>query len=445
MHPEISKKIIDLAMACGLTDDYQHELILDESRSIIIDKARGMGITSALSFQKLMKITIPEVWHNPQKENVIISASDDQADHIIEYVNQYWDIIGGQFSQKVQQGKSKVYSKWGWVMSIACNPRSLRSWHGDLMFDEFAYFANELDYAFFKAQSGAMTTGGQKHFVSNPNGERGKFFEIWDDKKRYKNYKRYSLPYTKCKRELYRNSVKEAKQELLEWEFDEEYRGLFNPPSRGALPNELLDRQTKDYTVNEHKKIEGQLFQGTDFGKVVDETATIILEKFDDKRLRIYWIETMNDDYSFQLQYLKNLDDKLSPSKNLVDKTGVGVKLVEDCQSTIGYKVEGFQFSNQSKDRLFTQLKLALMDGKLELPRHEKLLKQLKGMNRHFTTGGSVSYSGKHDDLFWALCLAIEATQGDTEVMVEHKVNEREDVLGGRNVNQSRQVFGRMR
>ena len=444
MDLEVRKKIIDLASACGLTDEYQHEIILCEDRKVIIDKARGMGITSALSYQKMMKILIPEVWQNAQEECIIMSATEEQADHILAYVKKYWNICREQFNTQLKIRAGKIEASNGrWIMSLACDPDNARTWHGDAIFDEFAFFKNGADYDVFKAVSGVLTTGGQVHYVSTPNGERGKFFDLWERKDRL--YKKFNLPYTKCKRELYRASVLEAKKDLLAWEFEEEYMCSFAPKSKGALPSEIIDNCIHEYKYNEYSETDTYKVGGIDFAQLVDETAMVYLEKLPGNMLRAFWVDTTNGDYDTQEDTIVAHTELFKLQNIFGDRTGGGIKVCADLEKKLGC-FKGFQFTNQAKDKMFHQLKDLLMRKKLILPPHDKLIRQLKGLQRKVSASGVVQYSGKHDDLVWALCLSIEASLEDSSAPIEEKIvkNEISDTINSgmyANNNRGRRLF----
>jgi len=410
---DIRARIIDMAIACGITDDYQHEMIFDESRDIVIDKARGIGITTAVSFQKMIKILMPELWSSAQRENVIVSAGAEQARHLIDYVKHFWSVLESQFSQKLKITKDKAETSDGrWIMSLACEPDSIRTYHGDVVFDEFAYFENGLDRKFFKAVSGVQTSGGQTHYISNPNGEAGTFFDIWRDKQGI--YKKYSLPYTVCKRKMYRDTVLRAKKKLFDYEFDEEYCCLFNPASRGAIPYKYIDNAVKQWAelglkINEYRKTDCMLGTGIDFAKMVDQTILVTLEKRNMLKIP-YWLEVVLGDYDEQLNYIDRLDGEINSQQVFFDKTG-NVKLAEEIEKRFSLKYVGKQFTNPYKEKLFQKIKYALMDRKLPLPNDEALIRQLKGLKRKVSASGNVQYAGKEDDYVWALGLALDCIE----------------------------------
>lgn len=412
-NPDIRQRIIDMAIACGITDDYQHEVIFDESRDIHINKARGIGITTAISFQKMMKILQPELWLNAQRENVFISASKQQAQHLIEYVEQFWMVLESQFKQKLKITKDKITTDEGrWLLSIACEPAAVRTYHADVVLDEFAYFENGLDRKFFKAISGAQTGGSQFHYISNPNGEQGTFFDIWKDKQNI--YKKYTIPWTACKRKTYRDVVLKSKLKLFDYEFDEEYLCLFNPASRGAIPYKYIDNAVKQWAelglkVNEYKKTDCMIAVGIDFAKMVDQTILFALEKREHIKAP-YWLEVVEGDYDEQLDYIDRWDNEVNSQQVFFDKTG-NVKLAEEIEKRFSLKYIGKQFTNPYKEKLFQKIKYALMDRKLPLPNDEDLIRQLKGLKRKVSASGNVQYAGKEDDYVWALGLALDCIE----------------------------------
>ena len=61
-----------------------------------------------------------------------------------------------------------------------------------------------------------------------------------------------------------------------------------------------------------------------------------------------------------------------------------------------------------------TALRVAFESGALKIPRNEKLIQQLHGIQRSISPAGTVRYAhttGQHDDYVWALCMAVTGAQ----------------------------------
>lgn len=97
----------------------------------------------------------------------------------------------------------------------------------------------------------------------------------------------------------------------------------------------------------------------------------------------------------------------------LVDSTGVGDPIVEMLQKRCP-NVEGFKFSNQSKQQLMTGLAAAIHKRAIKFPAGP-IVDELESFEFSYSAGGSVSYSapdGLHDDCVCALALAVHKLGG---------------------------------
>ena len=74
-------------------------------------------------------------------------------------------------------------------------------------------------------------------------------------------------------------------------------------------------------------------------------------------------------------------------------------------------QVEGVYMDTRLKESSFGCIKFLLQAGRLVLPRHPALLKQLSALEFQFTDGGSMHIAvpepAGHDDLAMGLCLAF--------------------------------------
>jgi hypothetical protein len=98
-----------------------------------------------------------------------------------------------------------------------------------------------------------------------------------------------------------------------------------------------------------------------------------------------------------------------------VDESAVGGPVIEELKA-LGLYVNPCKFTNYSKDAMIQDVRLALEDKKLIIPRKGsgKLLEQIHGQERSVSQAGNTIYqhpSGGHDDLFWALCIAMYAAK----------------------------------
>jgi len=93
----------------------------------------------------------------------------------------------------------------------------------------------------------------------------------------------------------------------------------------------------------------------------------------------------------------------------LLDSTGVGDPILDDLQNAF-VSVEGYKFTNESKNRLVKQLQVAIEQRLITFPEIDVLMKELMEFEYGITKTGQVSYSaphGKHDDCVISLALAV--------------------------------------
>jgi phage FluMu gp28-like protein len=72
-----------------------------------------------------------------------------------------------------------------------------------------------------------------------------------------------------------------------------------------------------------------------------------------------------------------------------------------------GISVEGSVFTNPKKETWATTFKADLQKKTVHYPRHPDLMRQIHGIQRVKSEAGFYKFSGKKDDYFWSLCLAL--------------------------------------
>ena len=114
------------------------------------------------------------------------------------------------------------------------------------------------------------------------------------------------------------------------------------------------------------------------------------------------------------LGYLKILIAKLSSiEKIFIDQTGMGEMVVEEARNLGLASVEGITFTMKSKEEMASLLKNVMEKKKLLIPYNPDFLNELNVEQFEITKDGHFKFShpqGTHDDLFWALALAVYAS-----------------------------------
>ena len=188
--------------------------------------------------------------------------------------------------------------------------------------------------------------------------------------------------------------IEAARQELPKQVFEQEFLGI--PADDGGNPFGLdaIERCVADLSTDPVAAI------GIDLAKSVDWTVVCGLDK--DGRVAMLerwqgpWAETIRKIESLILEY-----------PVLIDSTGVGDPIVEDLQRRHP-RVEGFKFSQTSKQQLMEGLATAFQVGKVSIP-DGWLRTECETFEYQYTRTG-VRYEapgGMHDDGVCALALAL--------------------------------------
>ena len=109
---------------------------------------------------------------------------------------------------------------------------------------------------------------------------------------------------------------------------------------------------------------------------------------------------------------LRQMLETLPVVRLSVDKSGIGMHLAENLSASFP-QVQSETFTNESKERLATNMKILLQHRDVVLPRDRGLVGQLHAIKRRVLPSGKVSFdaerTGKgHADRFWAVALACQ-------------------------------------
>ena len=121
--------------------------------------------------------------------------------------------------------------------------------------------------------------------------------------------------------------------------------------------------------------------------------------------------------FSEQEADLRRLLEHLPVARLSIDKSGIGMNLAENLARDYPQVVpEGF--TNDSKERWATDLKILVQRKDIALPRDRELVGQIHSIKRRVLASGKVSFDaerttrGGHADRFWAIALACQKERG---------------------------------
>ena len=382
---------------------YQKAILNDDNRFRIVLKSRQVGISLLVALESTLTAL------NEGHPIILVSASDRQALNIMGYVHQFCRGYGRRI---LDSGKSFInFTNGASIVSVPCSPDTIRTFHGDVYLDEFAFAG--ADNELYRAIQPTISRGYRLTVVSTPNGSGGKFYELWNSDQ----FSRHTIPWDQCP-DLKSEVINEIKNTLDKYEFQQEYCCTFHDSSMTFLGSELIEACIKPGVTEKPAFSEHDIFIGYDVAKLVHGSVIAELERCKNGVFILRKIKTFHKlDYNDQLEYVKARVKTTRAKMVFVDASGVGQKIFEDLKRELPGKVRDITFTLQSKQEMMTSLWLAMQDGKLQLPNDRSLIDELHSVKRITTAGGFIRYEGSgydarsgrkhHADKPWALAMPI--------------------------------------
>jgi hypothetical protein len=194
----------------------------------------------------------------------------------------------------------------------------------------------------------------------------------------------------------------------------------------------------------------GAVVGGVDWGFATDANTLAVIAarpELDERGRQRFWVPWVQEE--FRRPYADWIDDlvEMTATSSLpagfrfgalvAEGNGVGAMPSAVLQSRlselgVGHVVEVVMTDLRLKESAFGWLKLLLQQGRLELPNHPPLLRQLQNLSFERLPAGGVRISVPertgHDDLAMALCLAASAVMGGDLPVVSDEVITMEDL-----------------
>jgi phage FluMu gp28-like protein len=322
---------------------------------------------------------------------------------------------------------------------------AVRGGKKDIYFDEAAH-VRDFKKLYQAAMPAIIRGEGRITVVSTPMDESGLFYDIATDEVNYANYSRHVVPWWEAPVMVKEGYLEEAialapvmttderikrygtdKIITLYDGFGEDLMG-FQTEFECKFVDEMAAFLTWDLVISATPSVDdddyeffkgdipdgwepqGSISLGVDLAKERDESVFTLVEAIEDPETEevhryVRWISTTQRPYKEQWEYLEKIIKRVKPSRISIDKTGVGNTIIEQLTHLPG--IEGVIFTQAKKEFWATKFKGDLQVGTVHYPRHPDLLKQIHGIRRTKTEGGLYKFSGKKDDYFWSLMLAL--------------------------------------
>ncbi len=424
---------------------YQLAFMRNRSRFRWVTKSRQVGYSFVFALEALARCHLRD-GHTA----VFVSFNQEDAKEKILIARQVFEELPLAYQKRLvvdsktelafeSNGAGRRLSR---ILSVPSKPP--RGKKGDCYLDELAHYVNDRE-VYTGSTALILRSRGQLTGCSTPLGRRGIFWEIaCEELRKYPHHTRQDVPWWLCS--FFCTDVKRAaieapampteervttfgRQQVIEQldslpldDFQQEFEGRFVDESYSFFPYELILPCTDadlaladDFTDLPFP--EGRLVAGFDVGRTRDRSELALFEdvggRFVCRLLRRY------DQVPFAEQEadLRRMLGSLPVARLSIDRSGIGMNLAENLTRDFP-QVVGEAFSNESKERWATDLKILLQRKDIALPRDRDLVAQVHSIKRRVLPSGKVSFDaersarGGHADRFWAIALACQKERG---------------------------------
>jgi len=320
------------------------------------------------------------------------------------------------------------------IEAYPCNPDTIRGPTLNLVYvDEFNFVRDDEDlYDAILFTIG--TTNGKFLCTSTPWSTDSVFYKIFNHKD-FSDFARSHVSWEQAvepKGPLKQKILEKIRKQFAEdpWRWKREMEAEWAEDESVWLPQSLITRCIATERTLGHelelwdfeKVYQGPtLYAGVDLGKIGDYGVIAIVEKTGEKYLlRHLKIFPLGTSYASIIGYVKTLQDRWGGfSKIRVDASNQSY-VVDDMKNSDVENAEGVHFTHQRKQEMATLLKQRMVENKFwfpyftwERPYRSEFVTDLNVERFQLKKDGSVDYNhpqGTHDDVFWAVALALYAT-----------------------------------
>jgi len=355
------------------------------------------------------------------RDQLIVSASHRQSKRVMYYCEQFIRSFKNlpqlnNLKLMVDTQTEKRFSNGKQIMCLPSNPETIRGFPGDVFLDEFALYKN--DSRIFEAILPSITRGYNLTISSTPLGRQNLFYEIYNDKNRYRDYKRYRINVYEAKKQGFKVDIGSIKQNFDEESFRQEYMCEFIDESTAYFTYDLLRYCIEDY---DPAVLKGPVYIGIDIGRTNDLTViacvTDCAGRFFLNRLEVLKGAAFREQKSAIEQVLLESE----PRQVYIDKGGIGLQLAEELEEEFTF-VKGISLTNHLKNDAVTFTRKLMEERNFKIEDDRELISEFHSVSRNVTSGNNIKFESPrtkkgHGDRAWAVMLALLAAKhGNDEI-----------------------------
>jgi phage FluMu gp28-like protein len=365
----------------------------------------------------------------PKSTIIVVSASERQAVELLNKVKQHVELFAQvekhiaktQFFEDVDTNVHKVvFPNGSRIISVPANPDTVRGFTADLLIlDEFAFVKH--DRELWAAVFPMITRRPDARVVITSSSPKDgckeslfyKLFTEAENSKLWYAQKTTILDAVKEGLDIDLEALREGIKDEDLWRA--EYLCECLDTNSAVLPYEWIqacELPKEEILVSSLEELSGDIFVGVDIGRRRDYTVIAVLEKVASV-LFLRKLEVL-EKVPFRKQF-QILDYYASKARRVaIDETGIGMQIAEELQTKWGDKVLKVYFTAKVKEELAELMRIKFQDRLIRIPEDADLREDLHSVRKTLTPSGNIKIEGStkdsHADRFWALALAIFAT-----------------------------------
>ena len=425
---------------------YQATWVRDRSRIKLVEKSRQIGFSWATAYDLVRQTSLDSA----RLDTWVSSRDELQARLFLEDCKKFGDILDlaasalGEVVYKDDGGKPYTsfdlkFDSGATIHSMSSNPDAQAGKRGTRVLDEFALHPDPVKL--YAIAYPGITWGGQMAIISTHRGADNFFNRLVQEAKFGGNPKKISLHRVTLEDALNQGFLAKLQSKLADGDprldmdeqeyfddvkskctddesFLQEYMCVPADDASVFISPDLTDGcfyRFGEVWETDIENCAGELFVGVDVGRDSDLTVIWIFEKLGGM-LFTRRVETLKGmKFSEQEAVLYPYLQLSKMRRCCIDQTGLGRQFAERAQEKFGkYRVEGVQFTAQSKEKMAYPLRARFEDKTIRIPDSQEIRADIRGVKKTVGAGGAIRFDAArnengHCDRFWAMALAVEA------------------------------------
>ncbi|MEM3617898.1 MAG: terminase family protein [Candidatus Bathyarchaeia archaeon] len=413
---------------------YQQTFLRETSKRVLLCWSRQSGKTTTIA-AKAIHLALT----NPKTTTLIVAPSLRQSMILSDRIQDFLACLSYKERKTLiakQQRTQILFTNGSRIIALPNSENLLRGYTAHVVItDEANFFGNDEKIFFDILMPMLGTTNGTLIVSSTPWNKDSVFYRFYNDS----TFRKIIVTWEDAvkARLVTQEFINQVKILLPAESFQREYECKFIEDIDAWLPQSLIvkciDSMLEFYEFQENPS--GNFYMGVDFGKHQDYSVAAVVEK-QGNIIKVVHVHRfpLNTEYASVIGYIKSLHDRWRRIIAVYcDITGVGDYIVEDMVKSGIINVTGVTFTINSKEEMATILREKMRAGELKIPyspaktlQDIDLTIELNIEKYELMKTGHIRFShpeGTHDDVFWALALAVYASTQFTPLNVSPAVS----------------------